>query len=132
MVKGYAYMSHQLSLSAVAGQIKTQYFSLHGEAIFATDPVVRMKIAENTAKKLFLRIISVVGAEIDLSVTVRKNGVDTGLQILNKRAVGYHEVTSDVAFADGDEVSIKVVADNEWGETTQSITFRVCTCFLSP
>jgi len=103
-MKGYTYISHKTAITAPALATKTNYQSLLGDVVSPTESDVRIPIAENTAKRLVLKIISITN--LNFSIYVRKNGLDTSLQILDKVLAGLYAIDVDVDFADGDEISI--------------------------
>ena len=132
MVQGYPYISHYLYVTASAGSLLTRYLSLHGDAVQASLGATTMPIAQNTAKKLTLKVVSQTATvESSIKVTLQKNGLDTPLTV-EASTTGFFDCVADVAFADGDAVNLKLVVDATYATTSQTWYFIVCVTFLSP
>lgn len=131
MTKGYVVYTQKASKSAQAA-VYLAYSATCAQSL--TEVNVLLPIAENTAKKLFVKVFAYSMQDIDslpvnTTVTVRKNGVNTGLAV-TINAAGTYVDTEDVAFADGDEISFSATTNPNYVSGTA--VFAVGICFLLP
>lgn len=131
MTSGYVFYT-QLATKTSQATIYLAYGAMRAQR--ALEAEVRIPIAENTAKKLFIKVFDYTMKDIDslpvlCTCTVRKNGVDTALT-KTFSATGTFIDTDDVDFADEDEISIKVSTSPSYN--SGSAVFAVGICFLLP
>jgi len=126
MTQGYMIYSQKVTPNA-----GTRYLDPFGiQGIQTSEANTRIKIAQNTAKKLFVWCID-NGLDPDTGlcrVTLRWNGNNTALEVLigAVHGTGWFFDTEDVLWNDEDEISIKI---DIVGPGTVIIVVGVC--FLS-
>jgi hypothetical protein len=109
----------QLSFSVL--NASTRYAGFVGSSVQSDEELAKAPVAHAlTVTRLVVRTIAAQSATGALTITLRKNGVDTGIQITiaANAAAGMHSTTGSVAFAAGDHISVQFV---NAGDTSTSI-----------
>lgn len=105
-------------------QATTEYMGGYGNTTIATESEVQIPMPACVVKNLRGVIDAVPPAGQTVTVTLRKNGVDTGLaiQYTNAGAITQNDLVDEVVFAAGDLLSFKSVTSATTGTVSHTVS----------